>query len=234
MIMIFRLAGLRENPKPAINDEDGTLRFKKKFIRSDRRTNELTKLEYDVSLEKDSYIILDDLSLGITGISCSSKWLNISLPLNLEVPTLLADSKSNPILVHASTSWGCRNKYGSTSTIFKRVKGMLSKSATSDTQEIAFAAEDYSPLGFFGNSTVSFFTNHSLINTGDLKRMVSSMGGQSSNIDWKKSARENLRGQWPDTGNDMGYGSKFGLFNWNYDSSTDAAVENSMMVGNCN
>jgi hypothetical protein len=111
---------------------------------------------------------------------------------------------------------------------------MLSKSETSDTQEIAFAAEDYSPLGFFGNATVSFFTNHSLIDTGDLKRMVSSMGGDGSKIDRRRSARENLRANWPNDGNPMGYGSKFDLFNWNYDPSIDGAVENSMTVGTCN
>lgn len=223
--MFTRLANLRENPKPLINEVDGTLRFKKKFIRADRRTDEFTRLEYDVSVEKDSYIILDELSLGITGISCSSKWINISLPLDVNVPTLLADSDSNPILVHGGSTWGCRNKFGSVSTIFKRVKGMLSKSATSDSQVLAFAAEDYSPLGFFGNSTVSFFTNHSLINTGDLKRRVSSMGGDGSKIDKGKSARENLRLQFPGDQSPMGYGSKFDLLNWNYDPSIDGAVE---------
>lgn len=232
--MIVRLAGLRANPKPVINDEDGTLRFKKNFVRSDRSTNEYTRLVYDVSVDKDAYIALDALSLGITGISCSTEWLNISLPLDVEIPTLLANSGSKPILVHGSSSWGCRNNVGSEGTIFKRAKGMLSKSATSDGNVFAFAAEDYSPLGFFGNSTVSFFTNHSLIDTRDLRRMVTSMGGDSSKIDPKKTARENLRfGSWPGDGSPMGYGKIFGLFDWNYNPSVDGALESSMTVSAC-
>jgi hypothetical protein len=217
---------LRKTPVPLVNKNDGTLRFKHKYIRSDSDTDEYTRLEYDVSMKKDSYIILDDESLGIKSVSCSSQWLNISFQPNARVPPHLVTGTS--ILVHGSALWGCLNERGQEGTIFKRISRKVAQYQTSDSKVLAFDAKDCSPLNFFGNATVSFFTNHSLIDVNDLKRRVRSMG---RDVDETKSARANLRGtEWPDDKSKMGYGNYFDLFNWNYDPSVEGAVEPSMTV----
>jgi hypothetical protein len=205
--------------------QQGTLEYRKKFIRSDSATQESTRLEYNVSIAKDAALILDDHSEIISEVSCSSSWLNVSFALTAEIPPQLLNAES--LLVHGSSSWGCQNMHGNEGDIFKRIKGTVAQYKTSANQVMTFLADDCSPLIFFGKASVSFFTNHSMIDKDQLRRML---GGDISKIDRSKSARENLRTNYPSTGDALGYGTRFDLLNWNYDSTQDGAVESSIPV----
>jgi hypothetical protein len=204
--------------------QQGTLEYRKRFIRSDQATQESTRLEYNVSIAKDAVFILDDHSEIISAVACSSSWLNVSFALTAEIPPKLLNAES--LLVHGSSSWGCQNMHGNEGDVFKRIKGTFVHYKTSANQVMAFLADDCSPLNFFGKASVSFFTNHSMIDKDQLRRML----GDGSTIDRTKSARENLRVNFPSTGDALGYGARFDLLNWNYDSTQDGAVESSIPV----
>ncbi len=221
------MSELRKKSTPVFDQESGTLRYRKHFVRSDAETHEYTRFVFDSTVKKDAIIFLDDERHKISSVTCSSKWLNVSF--EPEAP-LEEFKNSNSVLVHGSSSWGCLNENNNPAAIFKKMKSLVIEAQSQSHSTLAFKTDDCSPFVFFGASTVSFFTNHSMIDVHDLRSMLKEAGGDSHSLDATKSARGNLRTAYPESQKPMGYGTSFDLFSWNYDAASDGAVENTITV----
>jgi hypothetical protein len=222
-----RLSELRKKVTPVFDEDSGKLRYRKRFVRSDPETNEYTRLEYDSAVKKNAILFLDDERHGISKITCSSKWLNISYEPDADIHLFKGQTS---VLFHGSSLWGCLDEQNNPTAIFKKIKSLVTESKSNTRYILSYEAEDCSPFLFFGDSTVSFFTNHSMIDVQDVRSMLKKMGGNAHPFDAAKSARGNLRAAYPDNKNPMGYGARLDLFNWNYDPVTDGAVENTLTV----
>jgi hypothetical protein len=105
---------------------------------------------------------------------------------------------------------------------------------TSDDQTmLAISTIKVLPFLFFGNASVSFYTNHTFMTTEQLRTVMRSAGMSDAVIDPSKSPRQNLvrqTGRFPDNGANYGYGTSIDFINWNYDREQDTAVQDPITV----
>jgi hypothetical protein len=174
----FRLAELRKDPKPVRNGVTGVLHYTKNFVRWDKDTGEYTKLEYTASRWENSTIGLDDRLLGIDQIQCSQNWTNITF----ETSDHLSRLRKRLIigtLLFSSYDWGCSSTpSGGAEHMFRAVADpSIVNDTTMDNQTtLAISTMNMLPFSFFGNASVSFYTNHSLMTSKQLRKVMKSAG----------------------------------------------------------
>jgi hypothetical protein len=230
---LFRLVELRREPKPEHNEVTGVLHYTKSFIRWDKDTGEYTKLHYNASRWENTTINLDDSRLGIEVIRCSKNWTNITFKTSADLSGLQR-KLSFGMLLFASHQWDCSSTpSGIAEPVFRAVNNPTIMNGSDDETTLAVSTTNVPPFVFFGNASVSFYTNHSLLTAEQVRKVMKKAGLGGDSIDLSKSPKQNLvrqTGKFPDTGAHYGYGTSIDIFNWNYNRDEDAAVEDLIQV----
>jgi hypothetical protein len=218
---------------PEYNEATGVLHYTKSFIRWDKDTGEYTKLHYNASRLENATINLDDSRLGIEEIKCSQNWTNITFKTSADLSGLQRKLTFG-MLLFASHHLGCSSTpSGMAEAVFRAVNDPTIVNASADETTLAVSTTIAPPFVFFGNASVSFYTNHSLLTTEQLRKLMKKAGLGEDSIDLSKSPRQNLvreTGKFPDTGAPYGYGTTIDIINWNYNGDDDAAVQDPIQV----
>ncbi len=140
------------------------------------------------------------------------------------------------MLLFASHGWSCSTTAsGIAEPVFRAINdpNIMNGPFHDNETTLSVRTIEILPFVFFGNASVSFYTNHSLLTAEQLRKVMRNGGLGGDHIDLSKSPRQNIvrqTGKFPDTGAPYGYGSSIDLFNWNYNKEEDAAVEDEIQV----
>jgi hypothetical protein len=163
---------LRKVPKPTLDATGKFHTFRKNFVRNDPQTGEYTRFVYNCTRPVDLFVDLNNNEdFAVKNISCMPNSLVIEVSTtegSLALRSALLRSSSGLIMVTGS-QWGCLSpKNGEVLPLAYRsfwtpswntTKHGIEYGATPNSP-IMLETLDESPISFLGQTSFSFFTNH--------------------------------------------------------------------------